>query len=409
MNYNLLLINHSNDELIHHNKILSRIFPDYSFFLIQDYTNLKHQVSSCVPDLIILDLDCPKINNLSILSDLFQWFNIPIVAISSTNDIDEIYKNGAILFLQKPFSEVSFISSIKTAIRFMDSFKSLEQKQEEIEVKNKFIELQHENVLKQRDIITQKNNEIMADIRYASRIQQAIFPDLTKFEELTNQYFIFHLPKSHISGDFYWITKYNENLIIAIGDCTGHGVSGALMHMLGTVYLNSIITENKFVHASDILEQLRGKIMTLLNQKGTLGETQDGMDIALCIIDSKANKMEFAGANNPLYLVRNNELTEYKGDRMPVGIHINFNKPFTNHEIEIKNNDHIYLFSDGYADQFGGESGKKFRYKKFQELLTEINEFPLYQQKEMLENAYIDWRGSLDQIDDVLVFGYKIK
>jgi serine phosphatase RsbU (regulator of sigma subunit) len=409
MGYNITLINHSNVELIYHNRVLTAAFPDYTFFLIKDHTNLKHQITQCTPDLIILDIDNLMDENISILSEISNWASIPVIAISNKSNIEEIYNKGAVFFLQKPFSDLHLISSIKTAIKFITTYKLLELKQKEIETKNKQIEWQHENVLKQRDIITQKNNEIMADMRYASRIQQAIFPNLDGFAELINNYFLLHLPKSFISGDFYWVTRHNEKLIMAIGDCTGHGISGTLMHMLGTVFLNNIITEARFNSASDILEQLREKIMTLLNQKGEMGETQDGMDIALCILDFSTMTMEFAGANNPLYFVKNKELIEYKGDRMPVGIHINFNKPFTNHKVELKSNDIIYLFSDGYADQFGGESGKKFRYKRFQELLVEINEQPMYKQKDTLENVFINWRGSLDQIDDVLVFGFKIK
>jgi len=409
MGYTLLLINPLVDELAHHNEVLYKAFPYFTIFTISDYTNLHHQIINYSPDLIIADIDYPKADNIVLLTDLMSRINIPVIAISQGKNIEQIYNTGVISYLQKPFSEIALLSAIKTAIKFLTTFKSLEQKQNEIEIKNNHIEIQHNSTLKQRDIITQKNNEIMADIRYASRIQNAIFPDIAQFEELQNHYFIFHLPKSYVSGDFYWIKRYKDKLIFAVGDCTGHGVSGALMHMLGTVYLNSIITEDNFKSASDILEQLRCKIMVLLHQKGNMGETQDGMDIALCIVDCTNKTMEFAGANNPLYMIRNNELIEYKGDRMPVGIHINFNKPFTNHLIEIKSNDQIYLFSDGYADQFGGESGKKFRYKRFQDVLLEIHQLQMYKQKEMLEKVFIDWLGTLDQVDDVLVFGFKIK
>ncbi|MGE0088277.1 MAG: SpoIIE family protein phosphatase [Bacteroidales bacterium] len=409
MGYTVLLIDPLEKNLDGLNTNLSNALPDYIFFTINDYTNLNKQIINYSPDLIIIDIDHTATNNNHFLPELIQSVNVPVIAISQATSIDEIFNTGIISFIQKPVSDIAIVSAIKTAVKFISTFKSLEQKQNEIEIINKHIEVQHNNTLKQRDIITQKNSEIMADIRYASRIQRAILPNTSHYEELTNQHFIFHLPKSFVSGDFYWIKRYNDKLIFAVGDCTGHGVSGALMHMLGTVYLNSIITENTFKNASDILEQLRSKIMILLHQKGNMGETQDGMDIALCIVDCNNKTIEFAGANNPLYLIRNNELIEYKGDRMPVGIHINFNKSFTNHIIEIKSNDIIYLFSDGYADQFGGESGKKFRYKRFQDLLIEINQLQMYRQKEALERVFIDWLGSLDQVDDVLVFGFKIK
>ncbi|MCK5029495.1 MAG: SpoIIE family protein phosphatase, partial [Bacteroidales bacterium] len=168
-------------------------------------------------------------------------------------------------------------------------------------------------------------------------------------------------------------------------------------------------SKNNFKSANNILEQLRDLIMKSLNQTGKSGETQDGLDIALCIIDCETKKLQFSGANNPLYIVRNNEMIEIKGDRMPVGIHVNFNKPFTNNEMELKSNDQIYMFSDGYADQFGGPKGKKFRYKQFKELILENCHEPMDIQKEIMSNVQDKWRGSLEQIDDILVFGIKIK
>lgn len=406
---NILVINHSDSELSNINTLIVSEFNQLNIFTTNNLTNIFDQIINYSPDIILFDIDFPEKKILDTLKKVTESVKVPVIVSSQTNTVTEIFESGAILFLQKPYSITSLTAAIKTSIKFIDTYKSLELTQKEIEIKNKHIEWQHDNVLKQRDIITQKNNEIMADIRYASRIQQAILPDISKVEEMANHYFLLHLPRSYVSGDFYWISKSKEKIIIAVGDCTGHGVSGALMHMLGTVYLNDIIASESFEKASDILEQLREKIMHLLNQKGKMGETQDGLDIALCIIDCNSKKLQFAGANNPIYIIRNNELIEYKGDRMPVGIHINFNKPFNNQDINLQPDDKIYLFSDGYADQFGGENGKKFRYKHFQELLLKINHLTMYQQKEILEKRFIEWRGSLDQIDDVLVFGLKIK
>ncbi|HAN17399.1 MAG: hypothetical protein A2X13_08950 [Bacteroidetes bacterium GWC2_33_15] len=406
---NILVINHSDSELSNINTLIVSEFNQLNIFTTNNLTNIFDQIINYSPDIILFDIDFPEKKILDTLKKVAESVKVPVIVSSQTNTVTEIFESGAILFLQKPYSITSLTAAIKTSIKFIDTYKSLELTQKEIEIKNKHIEWQHDNVLKQRDIITQKNNEIMADIRYASRIQQAILPDISKVEEMANHYFLLHLPRSYVSGDFYWISKSKEKIIIAVGDCTGHGVSGALMHMLGTVYLNDIIASESFEKASDILEQLREKIMHLLNQRGKMGETQDGLDIALCIIDCNSKKLQFAGANNPIYIIRNNELIEYKGDRMPVGIHINFNKPFNNQDINLQPDDKIYLFSDGYADQFGGENGKKFRYKHFQELLLKINHLTMYQQKEILEKRFIEWRGSLDQIDDVLVFGLKIK
>ena len=295
-----------------------------------------------------------------------------------------------------------------TTINYIDILDSIRKKEAEINEKNQKIQLQIENEFKQRDIIIQKNKEIMADIRYASRIQHAILPNLEFIENNIFEYFILHQPKSHVSGDFYWFTSKNDLKFLAVGDCTGHGLSGALMHMLGAVYLNEIVSTKKFETASDILDQLRDYVMRSLNQKGASGEAQDGLDIALCIIDFKNKSLQFSGANNPLYIIRNKELIEIKGDRMPVGIHINFDKPFTNHIINLESNDQLYLFSDGYADQFGGPKGKKFKYSQFKELLVQINQKPMEEQHKLL-NHYIEaWQGDLEQLDDVCVIGVRV-
>ncbi|NOQ26609.1 MAG: SpoIIE family protein phosphatase [Bacteroidales bacterium] len=392
--------------------ILKSHFSDIEVFSTGNDYNLLDKVVSVMPDIIIFDIDYVEDqlnNNLSVIIQILRIKQFPIIVLSSTEDYNKVLKSGAINFIQKPYSDITLASSIRTSVNLIQILKSISVKEQEIEEKNQKIQLQIKNENNQREIIIRNNKEIMADIRYASRIQQAILPNLSIINEFFNEYFILHQPKSHISGDFYWVSKQNNKKIIAVGDCTGHGISGGLMHMLGSVYLNEIVSNGNFKTASEILEQLREHIMKLLNQTGEMGETQDGLDIALCIIDNDNRKLQYAGANNPLYLLREKELTETKGDRMPVGIHINFNKPFTNHIIDLESNDQVYLFSDGYADQFGGPMGKKFRYKQFKELLISINHEPMNIQKEILNNVHDKWRGTLEQIDDILVFGIKIK
>jgi len=277
-----------------------------------------------------------------------------------------------------------------------------------VEKRNHHIKRQHEAVLRQRNIIAEKNNEIEADLHYAKRIQEAILPDDATIREALTQFFILNLPKNIVSGDFYWIEKNSEQVIIAVADATGHGVSGALMHMMGIIFLNQIIKQKKYDKPSDILEALRDYVMTSLHQKGVIGEAQDGMDIALCMFNPKTRKLSFSGANNPLYIINNQGLKEIKGDRMPVGININYNKSFTNHDIQLNRGDTIYLFSDGYADQFGGDKGKKFRYKYFKELLISNHGISLKKQKEILKKTFYNWKGKYEQIDDVLVMGMRI-
>jgi serine phosphatase RsbU (regulator of sigma subunit) len=412
MHNNLLIINSQENDISMIANIIKSNFSDISFTTITSAENVFNKIEENSIDLILLDIDFPELafnKSIDLISEILSFKRIPIIVTSKNTNLTKIFEAGAINFIHKPFTEITLISNITTASKLINNFKEIEIQEFEIEEKNKRIQFQIENELKQREIIIRKNKEIMADIRYASRIQQALLPKLDFISNSINEYFILHQPKNHVSGDFYWLTKRGDKKIIAVGDCTGHGISGGLMHMLGAVYLTQIVSKDNFESASDILDQLREHIINSLKQTGESGETQDGLDIALCIIDCDTRSLQFAGANNPLYIIRDNELIEIKGNRMPVGIYLEFNSPFTNHVIELKENDQLYMFSDGYADQFGGPKGKKFRYKQFKELLLSNSHEPMAIQKEIINNVHDKWRGSLDQIDDILVFGLKIK
>lgn len=412
MNQKVLLIANNDVEIEKIAFILDDQFPDLTVDKVNTCNDIFNKIKIYSPDIILFDIDCPDKcldHNLIPISDIQKIKKTPIIVLSSTSKYHKIFETGAINFIQKPYSEITLISNLKTALNLIKLIGSINHKEIEIEEQNKQIRLQIENELNQREIIIRNNKEIMADIRYASKIQQAILPKIDFINKTIYEYFILHQPKSHVSGDFYWVSCTGNKKIIAVGDCTGHGLSGALMHMLGSVFLNEIISKGNFSTANEILEQLRDHIMRSLNQTGETGEAQDGLDIALCIIDCEKHILQFSGANNPVYIIKNRELIEIKGDRMPVGIHINFDKPFTNHILGLESNDQIYLFSDGYADQFGGPKGKKFRYKQFKELLINISHEPMNIQKEILNNTQDKWRGSSEQIDDILVFGIKIK
>lgn len=411
MNLSLLLIQ---EDITDAHKIMSVIRTDYKEIEVIHKTSIDHikEIFEVSPDIILFDIDSASkhiSDNIELIYLIQEQNQLPFIVTSEIREYNKIFTSGTINFLPKPIDFTVLISNLRSAIHIVRMLKSIQLKEHEIEEKNERIEFQIKNELKQREIIIKKNKEIMADIRYASRLQQAILPNLDFIAKNTKEYFILHQPKSHVSGDFYWLSNAGEQKIIAVGDCTGHGLSGALMHMLGSVFLNEIVTKGNFNTASDILNQLRDHIMSSLNQTGESGEAQDGLDIALCIIDCENKKLQYSGANNPLYIIRKKELIEIKGDRMPVGIHINFDKSFTNHIINIESNDKLYMFSDGFADQFGGPKGKKFRYKQFKELLISISDEPMSIQKEILNNTHDNWRGSLEQIDDILVFGIKIK
>lgn len=412
MKNNLLIINNQLDEIDSIKNIINSNLPELEVNSTKLNGDLLSNIEKDSPDFILLDIDIPgRIfkENLEIITEILSIKKIPIIVTSEHDRHKEVFNAGAINFIYKPFTDITLISNITTAAKLIDNYKEIANQEIEIEEKNTRIQFQIKNELKQREIIIKKNKDIMADIRYASRIQQAILPNLEFISNSINEYFILHQPKNHVSGDFYWVTQIEDKKIIAVGDCTGHGISGGLMHMLGAVYLNEIVSRNQFNNASDILEELREHIISSLKQTGETGEAQDGLDIALCLIDCKTKEMQFSGANNPIYIIRNNELIEIKGDRMPVGIYVEITKHFTNHTYQLEENDQLYLFSDGYADQFGGPKGKKFRYKQFKELLINNSHEPMIIQKEILNNVHDKWRGSLEQIDDILVFGLKIK
>jgi serine phosphatase RsbU (regulator of sigma subunit) len=233
-------------------------------------------------------------------------------------------------------------------------------------------------------------------------------------ESTTKNFFILFKPKDIVSGDFYYAQAHkppgskNEIFYICTADCTGHGVPGALMSMVGISRLNESILEKNLVHPNEILDNVRKGIIDSLNPEGSEEESKDGMDCVLCAYDFKSNRLEFAAANNPLWLVRNKQVTEYKPDKMPVGKYSEDNKPFTLQSIDLQKGDIVYTFTDGFADQFGGPKGKKFKYKQLQDILLESSDLPLDTQKEVLNKKFEEWKGNLEQVDDVCVIGIKI-
>lgn len=289
--------------------------------------------------------------------------------------------------------------------------KLLEHANQEISAQRDEIEAQRDLVVNQRDLILEQKKDITDSIEYAFKIQSAIFPDPDDIRIILKDFFIFYKPRDIVSGDFYWINKKDKQIIIIAADCTGHGVPGAFMSMLGIAYLNEIVNKENITSPDKILNRLRENIIIALKQHGLTAEQKDGMDIVAISINTETLNLSFAGANNPLYLIKNKEFMEIKGDKMPVSIHYNM-VPFNLHTIEIAKNDILYLFSDGFPDQFGGPNGKKFKYKSFKELLKNISNEPMYEQKRIMEHTFNKWLRSDDykyeQIDDVLVMGVKI-
>lgn len=256
-------------------------------------------------------------------------------------------------------------------------------------------------------LIEKQRKELNHSIRYASYIQKALLPSQKEINRYFPQNLVLHLPRNVVSGDFYWFYRLKNKIVFTVADCTGHGVPGAFMSVLGISILNQIVLSYKNISAGGILDLLREYIMKSLHQTGTTGEQKDGMDIALGIIDFSTNQLQFAGAYNPLYIIRNKILHKFKGDRMPIGIDPVEEKPFKNHNIPLENGDMLYMFSDGFVDQFGGKYGKKFKHKAFRELLINASNLKVNDQKELILNTFNDWKGEQEQVDDVLILGIR--
>lgn len=248
---------------------------------------------------------------------------------------------------------------------------------------------------------------ITDSVKYAKRIQQALLQSEEHISSNVPPHFILFKPKDIVSGDFYWSYEKDNFMYIAAADCTGHGVPGALMSMLGISFLNSINTVNNILSPAEILDNLRAKVIEDLSQNTKSGASRDGMDISLAKINLVNHEIEWAGANNNLWVISQNEVREYKADRQAINFTENL-IPYTNHKIEVKKDDLIYLFTDGFADQFGGPNGKKIKYKPFKSFLASIANKELNEQKNLLNSFFEDWKGNLEQIDDVCVIGIKV-
>lgn len=273
---------------------------------------------------------------------------------------------------------------------------------EELDRKNREIELQKKTV-------EEKNWEITSSIEYAKRIQDAIMPSMNEIRKALPESFVFYRPKGIVSGDFYWFSKLNDISFIAAVDCTGHGVPGAFLSMIGNDHLNQIVNVDQRISPDEILNRLHHEIQSTLKQKHGVTENHDGMDIALCAIHHKENQLAFASANRYLYLIRNGELTETKGDHFNIGgiMHEDV-RHYTLHEMELQQGDTFYVFSDGVSDQFGGKNSKKFGYRRLKNLLLDIHQLPMDEQHVKFENSLSEWMGDSAQIDDFLLIGVRV-
>ncbi len=347
----------------------------------------------------------------------------------------KLIKNSAIviifiIILGLFFAIKGFINKKRANILITTQKNEIEEKNSKLNKLVEEISTQRDDIFKQKEIIEEIHHEISQSIDYATRLQGAILPESEILEKYLSEHFVLFKPKNKVSGDFYWWAHIENHTIITAADCTGHGVPGAFMSMLGTSFLREIVQKEYITHTGVILRKLRKEIIKALKQKGEQGEQKDGMDMAIVSIDHKTNIVQFSGANNPLYIVKNGELKvesgggdaiklykpdelfnfklyEIKPDKMPIAIYEKMDD-FTTYEIQLEKGDLLYMFSDGFADQFGGIKGKKFKYKPFKHLLLKNANKPMEEQKKLLNTTFEDWKGNLEQIDDVVVIGIKI-
>jgi serine phosphatase RsbU (regulator of sigma subunit) len=289
--------------------------------------------------------------------------------------------------------------------------------------RNKLTKAQNIVIAEQKLIVEQKQREMIDSITYAKRIQEALLKSEEHESPHLPDHFIFFKPKDIVSGDFYWVKEKGHYLYLAVADCTGHGVPGAFLTMLGSSFLNEIVAESDSNTPAQILDKLREKVVYELSQTGEAGENKDGMDISLVRLNLEDLSIMWAGANNPLWVIQSstineykasdnrssyfNDLLEIKGDKQPIG-HFWEMTPFTNHSFQLEKGDNFYLFSDGFADQFGGDKGKKYKYKPLKQLLLNINSSSMEERKNNLSDEFENWKGKLEQVDDVCIIGVQV-
>ena len=270
------------------------------------------------------------------------------------------------------------------------------------------IRTQNEEITTQKELIEEKNKNITDSIQYASLIQGAVLPSPDILAESFSNHFVLFKPRDIVSGDFWWYHRNSNRIMVAAADCTGHGVPGAILSMLGTALLNEIASQFSDIKANELLDRLKTKMIEALVHTDRENPRRDGMDIAICIFNSDSNVVEIAGANNPVYVLRDETIEIVKGDKAPIGLHPGRADKFSLQTFQRKPGDRFYLFSDGFPDQFGGENGRKLMYKNFRELIIESRNLSLQEQGNFLDESFIKWQGYSEQIDDVLVVGVTV-
>ncbi len=366
----------------------------YCYYEMKDFENAHHYLLLYdeIKDSIFNEENSAQMNEMltQFESDKKQK---EIELLQKDNEVHEIMTTSLV---------VGCILILLVAILLFNRIRLKQKVNCELELKNDEIEFANAE-------LSLKNKEITDSIKYAKRLQEAILPPDTQVKKMLPNSFVLYRPKDIVSGDFYWVEEWGNTILVAAADCTGHGVPGAFMSIVGNNLLREAVNVYGLTKPFLILNSLNKNISKILHQTEELSTLKDGMDIALLSIDKSSNKIEFAGAYNSLWIIRENTLIEIQGDKHPVGAFVGEElKQFTPKEFTTQFGDILYLFTDGYADQFGGSKGKKFKYKQLQQLLLENAHKSMQEQRELLNSTIEEWKGNLEQVDDILILGIKI-
>lgn len=389
--------------------VIESIFEEsgqvFEIIYAHDGLSAYEQGISESPDLIIMDWEMPQMTGIEAVRKLKarpDTQHIPIImttAFTSSEHLETALQAGAIDYVRKPIDEVELLARVNSALQLVTSYKQILAQKDEIQEKTKKLEAAF-------DEIEKKNDKIMSSIKYAKRIQDALLQPPAALQNLIKDSFILYKPRDVVSGDFYWFWEKNGKIVIAAVDCTGHGVPGAFMSMLGDTYLNQVVGVMGIIEPNEILSQLHESIRSALKQDST--QNRDGMDITVCVIDKKERTLKFAGAKNPLVYIRDGEVIRVKGDTASIGGK-NAELTFTTHTIELTDEPTpFYIYSDGYQDQFSSGMHSKFMAKRFRKLLHKVHKYPFAEQKDILNHILKDWMRQTRQVDDILVIGFAI-
>jgi len=357
-------------------------------------------LSSFSPDIILSDHTLPQFDSLSALKIVKEYYpHIPFILV--TGSVSEEFavkciKSGAEDYVLKN-NLIKLPSIIENAINKKD-----------LKTENTVIKNLNEKLKNANETIAQKNKDITDSIKYAQRIQRAILPDKRLLNRYLPQSFILYKPKDIVSGDFYWFVEYNGKFIIAVCDCTGHGVPGSLLSMIGYHLLKNTVYLKNIADPAGILNEMNNGFRDIFEIGKRDEAINDGMDIAVCTIDKVNSNLLFSSAKRPLYILKNKALTEVKGSTLPIGGGHSERHPYKNESVSIEKGDRFYMFTDGFADQFGGDNQKKLKTTGFKDLLINLGEQSMPSHEKVLGDYFEKWKQGQEQTDDILVAGFEI-